>query len=232
MGAECRTLGASFTTNTPRQAGRTLPTNEQRKRLIEAVTKAETSYVLAKAAATRAGTPQPVRHKCFITYHGADIDAVTTFVDDFADVFIPRVIGVSESDNFNDPITSQDEDYIKSQIGSKYLSDSTVTILFVGQCTWSRKFVDWELSSSLKDGTVNKRNGLMAITPPDRSTNTLPSRFSDNLKESDKYARYYYYPKTTSELRSWIQAAFDARTTRSHLIDNSRGLRKINSPCT
>ena len=208
-----------------------MPTNEQRLRLIEAVTKAETSYALAKAVATRAGTAPPVRHKCFITYHGADIDAVTTLVDNFANVFIPRVIGVSESDNFKDPITSQDEDYIKTQIGSEYLSDSTVSILFVGQCTWSRKFVDWELSSSLKDGTVNKRNGLMAITPPDRSTNTLPSRFSDNLKDSEKYARYYYYPKTTSELRSWIQDAFDARTTRTHLIDNSRALRKINSSC-
>ena len=26
------------------------------------------------------GTTTPVRHKCFIAYHGADIDAVTVFV--------------------------------------------------------------------------------------------------------------------------------------------------------
>ena len=208
-----------------------MPTEYQRKRLLEAVQKAETSYALAVAAATRAGAPKPVRHKCFITYHGADIDAVSAFVETYADVFIPRVIGVSDSDHFQDPITSEDEEYIKSQIGSKYLSDSTVTILFVGQCTWSRKFVDWELSSTLKDGAVNKRNGLMAITPQDRSQNSLPSRFSDNWKGSEKYARYYYYPKSATELRGCIEDAFQARTTRTHLIDDSRVLRKINSAC-
>src|SRR4051794_1135680 len=111
-----------------------MPTDYQRKRLVEAVNKAETSYVLAKAAAARARTLAPVRHKCFITYHGADIDAVTNFVEKYADVFIPRVIGASDSDHFKDPVTSQDEDYIKQQIGSKYLTDSTVTILFMGEC--------------------------------------------------------------------------------------------------
>lgn len=208
-----------------------MPTNEQRKRLMEAVSKAEMSYILAKAAATRAGSAQPVRHKCFVTYHGADIDAVTTFVDKFADVFIPRVIGASDSDNFSDPVNSQDEEYIKDQIGSRYLSDSTVTILFMGQCTWSRKFVDWELSSTLKNGAVNKRNGLMAITQSDKVAHTLPARFADNLKDSEKYARYYYYPTTDSQLRSWIEDAFRARTSRAHLIDNTRTLRKINSSC-
>jgi hypothetical protein len=58
-------------------------------RLYEAVRSAEVSYGLAKAAAARRGTTAPVRHKCFISYHGADIDAVTTFVEAFNDVFIP-----------------------------------------------------------------------------------------------------------------------------------------------
>ncbi len=208
-----------------------MPTDYQRKRLLEAVQKAETSYALAAAAATRAGTARPVRHKCFITHHGADIDAVSAFVETYAEVFIPRVIGVSDSDHFQDPVSSRDEEYIKSQIGSKYLSESTVTILFVGQCTWARKFVDWELSSTLKDGTVNKRNGLMAITPPDRFENTLPTRFSDNWSGSEKYARYYYYPTSAGELRSWIEDAYQARTSRAHLINNSRALRRINTPC-
>ena len=209
-----------------------MTTNQQCQRLLEAVNKAETSYALAKALATRAGTAQPVRHKCFITYHGADIDAVSSFVEAYADVFIPRVIGVSDSDHFSDPVTSQDEDYIKERIGALYLSDSTVTILFMGQCTWSRKFVDWELSSTMKDGKVNKRNGLMAITPSSNATHTLPMRFADNLdQQNEKYARYYYYPTSASQLRGWIEDAFKARTTRAALIDNSRSMRKINSAC-
>src|SRR6056297_3167182 len=87
----------------------------KQERLREAVRKAELSYEFAKQAALRAGTKTPVRHKCFVTYHGADIDAVTTFVEDFNDVFIPRVVGVSDSDLFKDPVNSNDEEYIKRQ---------------------------------------------------------------------------------------------------------------------
>jgi hypothetical protein len=209
-----------------------MPSYSQEKRLREAVQKAELSYEFAKRAAAREGRAAPVRHKCFISYHGADIDAVTDFVEDFNDVFIPRVVGVSDSDHFKDPVNSEDEEYIKAQIGAKYLSDSTVTILYVGQCAWARKYVDWELSSSLRNDPVNKRNGLMAITPADRSTNKLPARFADNwAKDDSKYARYYYYPQFDASLRAWIEDAFKARDSRASLIDNSRALRKINSQC-
>jgi len=205
---------------------------QQRKRLFEAVSRAELSYALAKQAASRLGRTAQVRHKCFISYHGADIVGVTDFVESFNDVFIPRVVGVSDSDHFKDPVSSKDEEYIKQQIGSKYLSDSTVTILYVGKCTWARKYVDWELSSSLRNDTVNKRNGLLALTPSDRSTNTLPSRFADNWADDDsRYARYYYYPQSAESLRAWIEDAFKARDTRSSLINNKRALRRINSAC-
>lgn len=205
---------------------------QQRKRLFEAVTRAEVSYELAKQAAARQGRTAPVRHKCFISYHRADIVSVTDFVEKFNDVFIPRVVGVSDSDHFKDPVSSEDEEYIKQQIGSKYLSDSTVTILYVGKCTWARKFVDWEISSSLRNDPVNKRNGLLALTPADRSTNTLPDRFADNwAKDGSRYARYHYYPQSADDLRGWIEDAFKARDSRSSLINNKRSLRKINSAC-
>jgi hypothetical protein len=211
---------------------RAMPDTRQLSRLHEAIRKAEVSYDLAKVAALRRGATAPVRHKCFISYHGADIEGVTDFVEAFNDVFIPRVVGASDSDHFKDPVNSQDEEYIKAQIAAKYLSDSSVTILYVGTCTWSRKYVDWELSSSLRNDPVNKRNGLMAITPVDRTTSTLPARFADNwAKDNSKYARYYYYPTTADSFRSWIEDAFKARDSRPSLIDNTRALRRANSAC-
>jgi hypothetical protein len=209
-----------------------MPTYSQEKRLSEAVQKAELSYEFAKRAARQQGRAAPVRHKCFISYHGADIDGVTAFVEAFNDVFIPRVVGVSDSDHFKDPVSSEDAEYIKAQIGSKYLSDSSVTILYVGACAWSRKFIDWELSSSLRNSSVNKRNGLLAITPANRSENKLPDRFADNwAKDGSRYARYYFYPQTADSLRGWIDDAFNARDSRAGLINNTRALRKINSQC-
>lgn len=203
-------------------------------RLTGLVTVAESRYVAALAKAKANGTVAPVRHKCFICYHGADIDAVTTFVETYEDVFIPRVVGASDSDHFNDPVDSKVEEYIKSQIREKYLWDSTVTILFLGKCTWSRKYIDWEISSSLRNDTKNKRNGLLAITPADKSHNTLPSRLSDNYKQNkptESYARYSYYPTSAAILRESIQDAFDARDKRASLVVNSRALMRTNLSC-
>lgn len=204
----------------------------KQERLREAVRKSELSYELVKQAALRSGTKAPVRHKCFVTFHSDDIDAVTTFVEDFSDVFIPRVVGVSDSDLFKDPIDSRDEDYIKKQIRERYLTDSTVTILFVGKCAWSRKFIDWELSSTLRNDPLNKRSGLLAITPKDKSVHRLPDRFNDNWNsQSASYASFNYYPTSKDILRAAIEDAFNARTSRSSLVDNTRKLRTYNSSC-
>lgn len=209
-----------------------MPTYDQQKRLRDAVQKAERSYELAKQAAARQGRATLVRHKCSISYHGADIDGVTDFVEEFSDTFIPKIVGASDDDHFKDPVDSHDEEYIKSQIGARCLSDSTVTVLYIGRCTWARKYVDWELSSSLRNEPVNKRNGLMAIRPANRSTNTLPTRFTDNWsKDHASYARYYYYPQSEPSLRRWVEDAFTARDTRASLIDNARSLRRANSQC-
>jgi hypothetical protein len=205
---------------------------EKQLKLAGLVNVAESRYTTALAKAQSSGTTTPVRHKCFICYHGADIDEVTTFVETFDDVFIPRVVGVSDSDHFNDPVNSSDEEYIKSQISAKYLSDSSVTILFVGKCTWSRKYIDWEISSSLRNDTRNKRNGLLAFTPPDNSHNKIPSRLSDNYKNSSaSYALYNYYPTSASILRNLIQESFDTRESHANLIVNSRSLMRANAAC-
>ncbi|WP_372493341.1 TIR domain-containing protein [Janibacter melonis] len=36
------------------------------------------------------------------------------------------------------------------RIRTKYLGDSSVTIVLVGSCTWARRYVDWEVYSSLR----------------------------------------------------------------------------------
>lgn len=51
-------------------------------------------------------------------------------------------------------------------IRDKYLADSTVTIVLVGHCTWARRYVDWEVYSSLRRDRNNRLNGLLAITLP------------------------------------------------------------------
>lgn len=172
------------------------------------------------------------RHKCFISYHVADLDEVKVFVDNFGSEFIPITVGVTDEDDF---IDSTDEDYIKSKIRSEYLSNSTVTILLVGASTWGRKYIDWEISASLRNDPVNKRNGLLVLTLPSMNGSAhLPDRVKDNWISGDtenSYALYYSTPNLwdTGTLRDYIEDAFNARTSKSHLVNNSRALRQRNA---
>src|SRR3954471_21794746 len=60
-----------------------------------------------------------VRHKCFVSYHAEDAEEVLEFVTSFDSVFIPKCIGVSDSDPWVD---SEDTDYIMDKVREKYLS--------------------------------------------------------------------------------------------------------------
>jgi hypothetical protein len=125
------------------------------------------------------------RHKCFISFHQPDEDEVKQFIADFDSVFIPKVLGVSDEDDF---IDSDDTDYVIDQIRERYLTDSTVTVVLVGRCTWARRYVDWEVYSTLRNDTLNRRSGLVAITLPsasDYSGKKLPPRVDDNVDGTD-----------------------------------------------
>ena len=117
------------------------------------------------------------RHKCFVSYRVTDMEEVEEFLDAFGSEFIPRSVGVTAEDDF---IDSDDDDYIKRRIRELYLTDSTVTMLLVGKCSWSRKFIDWELSSSLRNDSVNRRNGILGIELPSAVGAAVPDRLNDN----------------------------------------------------
>lgn len=176
-----------------------------------------------------------IRHKCFLSYHSDDAEEVLEFVESFDSVFIPKCVGVSEEDPW---IDSEQTDYIMDRIREKYLTDSTVTIVLVGRCTWARKFLDWEVYSSLRRDKVNRLNGLLALQLPSaaKSSPSLPDRVKDNIqrdanKNDTGYARYYVYPNSDRTLQGWIEDAFTARNTRGHLVVNTRDRKKYNSSC-
>lgn len=184
-----------------------------------------------EASRLRAEEAKTVRRKCFVSYHAEDIDEVTGFVENFSGVFIPKVIGVSDSDPL---VNSGNTDYIMQQIRARYLTDSTVTIVMIGKCTWARKYVDWEIFSTLRNDATNGRSGLMAVNLPSagKTWHRLPDRLDDNIrKDEPSYAKYYVPPTSEGALREWIEDAFTARTTRTHLIANSRARKVNNSSC-
>lgn len=104
-------------------------------------------------------------HKCYISFKTEDIAYKEAIQDD------DRVDMIDKS--LNEPINSNDEDYIMRKIREDYLSDSTVTIFLIGKHSaenlgyQEQQFIKRELQSSLYNGSGNSRNGILGIVLPD-----------------------------------------------------------------
>src|SRR5262249_35215265 len=98
---------------------------------------------------------------------------------------------------------------------------ASVTIVMIGRCTWARRYVGWEIQSSLRQGlTVPPPNGLLGIVLPSAGqTPVPPSRLQANIESG--YAQWYWYPQDAGSLSNMIETAFQART-RTHQIVNPR----------
>jgi hypothetical protein len=176
------------------------------------------------------------RHKCFISYHHADETEVQRFIgtfDETHDLFIARGIGAGMA---GDIIDSTNSAYIMRRIREEYLRDSSVTIVLIGKCTWARRYVDWEIASTLRNDAQNRRSGLLGITLSSAASypgKQPPPRLDDNLPDNttDGYARWKKYPTSTASLAAWIEDAYEARDSRSDLVDNHRQLFGYNRHC-
>jgi hypothetical protein len=123
------------------------------------------------------------RHKCFISYHHANDQAYKDALVEFNNEHRIFIDGSVEVGDFDDRLTDQQ---IREQIRDDYLRDSTVTILLVGTDTQYRKHVDWELYSSMIDGKINKKSGVLVIQLP----STSPSFHTAAHGETEKSTLY------------------------------------------
>ncbi len=108
-------------------------------------------------------------HKVFISYHhqkdqyykGELLEINNYYKQMYGNpIFIDRSVDTGDiSENLSD-------ENIRQKIRDEYLRDSTVTILLLGTETKYRKHIDWEIYSSMYDGTVNKKSGVLIINLP------------------------------------------------------------------
>jgi len=194
--------------------------------------------------------PQAIKRDVFISsFHEGNQQEVDEFIYRWATVagvFTPKAIGTFHNDDF---INSDNPEYVMSEIRRKYLGNSSVTIVLVGNCTHSRRYIDWEIKSSLRRGD-NTPNGLLAYVLPSamppadgpyglieytkRAWPSLPDRLAANWNYFDQqncYARYYVPPTSAEGLRQQIELAVWDRTNRANLIANDAEMMKYNAKC-
>lgn len=103
------------------------------------------------------------KHKIFISYHHENDQ---NYKDLLLEMNLINEIFVDKSVNTGDIDENLSSEQIRSRIRDKYLQDSTVTILLVGVETKGRKHIDWELYSSMYDGVINRKSGILIVNLP------------------------------------------------------------------
>jgi len=106
------------------------------------------------------------QHKVFISYHHKNDQY---YKEELLRVNREYPMFIDASVDTGDISDDLDDQTIRQLIRDSYLRDSTVTILLVGTETKRRKHIDWEIYSSMIDGAVNKKSGILVVTLP--STN-------------------------------------------------------------
>jgi hypothetical protein len=163
-----------------------------------------------------------------VSYDSGDVRAVEKFIDRWTNtdrVFIPRYVGCFDEDI----IKSGDTDYVMGRIRTEYLTDSTVTLVLMGTCTHSRRYIDWEIKASLRQGESYLPNGLLAVALPGYRSLHLPERLRLNVNSG--YAKFWIYPGSASELADCIEEAYNSSIDRPELIVNPADTWRYNRRC-
>jgi hypothetical protein len=150
-------------------------------------------------------------HNVFISYHhDKDQDYKEHLLDlnDTYDIFRDYSVDTGDIDN------DLDDETIRELIRDRYLRDSTVTVLLVGKETKNRKHVDWEIYSSMYDGEVNKKSGILVVNLPTISCNYFTAAHAGEKER--------VYPDITNWISIDSGIAYESRypCMPARIIDN------------
>ena len=149
-------------------------------------------------------------HKVFVSYHHKNdqfykenllrLNKEYKFHPSNSKYGNPLFIDMSvDTRGISDALSDQE---IRQKIRDEYLKESSVTILLLGTETRDRKHIDWELYSSMYDGKINKKSGILVINLPTlpqphfcRAShgehNLYPGHSCIDLKTRDEYKEAY-----------------------------------------
>lgn len=152
------------------------------------------------------------KHKVFISYHHRNDQGYKEALINWSesnDIFIDASVDTGDIDEY------LSDDSIRQKIRDEYLKDSSVTILLVGQETKNRKHVDWEIYSSMYDGQVNKKSGVLVINLPSTGCTSYNAAHGE-------YEKSTLYPNENNWVTITSRTEYEQRYPYmpSRIIDN------------
>jgi len=176
------------------------------------------------------------KHNVFISFHHEDQYYKKRFEELFSKI---SDILKSKAVMDNDIDESMSTDAIRGKIRDSFIRSATVTVVLVGQDTWKRKHVDWEISASIRKTKNNSRTGLIGILLPTHTDSlseplnsareketfeyekyTIPPRLADNIDCG--FAKLYDWNEDPEIVQEWIHEAYKRRDEKKLNPNNSR----------
>lgn len=176
----------------------------------------------------------------FLSFHQADELEANIWKRRFGQYFNEiRSLGLSEFGNdFAEHIESGDSDYVMRKIREEKISGTSCTVVLIGQCTWARRYVDWEIAATLRNFTDSQRGGLIGVQLPgarDQGWSRLPPRLELNI-ENDQgrdvgYARFYQPAPSDGTIAQWVDDAVARRDEMDPATGSTSGLMVNSRAC-
>jgi len=164
-----------------------------------------------------------VKHKVFVSYHHhGDQAYYDAFSRAFADAY-----DVIYDNSLERQIDSDDVSYVMRRIRENFITGSSCTIVLVGEATWGRKYVDWEIQA-----TLEKEHGLIGVYLPSAlraadGTIVVPDRLHDNIQSG--FALWRSWGQLTASVATLQWAVAEANGRSSRFIVNNRERRLRNA---
>jgi hypothetical protein len=162
------------------------------------------------------GTPQQVKHRIFVSYHhGGDQAYYEAFSKAFHGTY-----DVIYDNSLERRVDSGDVAYVRRQIRENYIAGSSCTIVLVGEETWRRKYVDWEIQA-----TLDKEHGLIGVRLPTAIQSAdnkviVPGRLYDNIESG--FAHWLSWHEITASAMQLQRYVAEAKSRNTRLIVNTR----------
>lgn len=150
-------------------------------------------------------------HRVFVSFYHRDDQRYKDSLVKWAkqnNVFIDGSVDTGDIDE------DLDDQEIREIIRDDYLRDTSVTVVLVGPNTRHRKHVDWEIYSSMYDGKINKKSGIIVIMLPEANCDECHIPYAN---EKDQI-----YPEVTNWISISSRAEYEKRypAMPERIIDN------------
>ncbi len=161
------------------------------------------------------------KRKVFISYHHRGdqrwFDEFTQLFSDVYEMFYDK--------SLDGRIRSDDPEYVNRVIREDYIVGSSTTIVLCGAGTWKRKYVDWEIYSTLHHKHALLGVGLPTAVRGSQGGIVVPGRLHDNTQSG--YAHWILWTTDPTVVKGAVERAITMSRETSR-IRNSRSKKERN----